>query len=112
MRLGVPFIAPRQQGAVGGQLGKLNLPSVGCAPDSPVHHRTVTVAVRCAIAFQIRHIRPLVHGVSWRTRHYSVCPTDRWRDHVSREDCAADRWRRRQLAHQTVRCTTGQSGEL
>jgi hypothetical protein len=42
MRLGVPFIAPRQLGAVGGQLGKLNLPSVGwCTgqsgvpPDSP-----------------------------------------------------------------------------
>jgi hypothetical protein len=29
MRLGVPFIAPRQLGAVGGQLGRLNLPSVG-----------------------------------------------------------------------------------
>jgi hypothetical protein len=42
MRLGVPFIAPRQLGVVGGQLGKLNLPSVGwCTrqsgvpPDSP-----------------------------------------------------------------------------
>jgi hypothetical protein len=29
MRLGVPFIAPRQLGAVGGQLGRSNLPSVG-----------------------------------------------------------------------------------
>jgi hypothetical protein len=29
MRLGVPFIAPRQLGAVGGQLGRPNLPSVG-----------------------------------------------------------------------------------
>jgi hypothetical protein len=29
MRLGIPFIAPRQLGAVGGQLGKPNLPSVG-----------------------------------------------------------------------------------
>jgi hypothetical protein len=29
MRLGVPFIAPRQLGAVGGQLGRRNLPSVG-----------------------------------------------------------------------------------
>jgi hypothetical protein len=29
MLLGVPFIAPRQQGAVGGQLGRPNLPSVG-----------------------------------------------------------------------------------
>jgi hypothetical protein len=29
MRLGVPFIAPRQLGAVGGNLGRLKLPSVG-----------------------------------------------------------------------------------
>jgi hypothetical protein len=32
-----------------------------------------------------------------------VCPTDRWRDHVPREDCTADRWRRRPLPHRTVR---------
>jgi hypothetical protein len=38
MRLGVPFIAPRQLGAVGGIFGRLNLPSVGWRtgpPDSP-----------------------------------------------------------------------------
>jgi hypothetical protein len=29
MRLAAPFIAPRQLGAVGGQLGRPNLPSVG-----------------------------------------------------------------------------------
>jgi hypothetical protein len=29
MHLGVPFIAPRQLGAVGGQQGRLSLPSVG-----------------------------------------------------------------------------------
>jgi hypothetical protein len=29
MRLGVLFIAPRQLGAVGGQQGRLSLPSVG-----------------------------------------------------------------------------------
>jgi hypothetical protein len=29
MRLGVPFIAPRQLAAVGGQQGRLSLPSVG-----------------------------------------------------------------------------------
>jgi hypothetical protein len=41
MRLGVPFIAPRQLGAVGGQQGKLSLPFVewrtgqsGAPPDS------------------------------------------------------------------------------
>jgi hypothetical protein len=42
MRLGVPFIAPRQLGAIGGILGRLILPSVrwrtgqsGVPPDSP-----------------------------------------------------------------------------
>jgi hypothetical protein len=40
MRLGVPFIAPRQLGAVGDQHGRLSLPSVSGAPDSPVRHRT------------------------------------------------------------------------
>jgi hypothetical protein len=43
----------------------------GGAPDSPVHHRTVTVAVRCAISFHIWHTRSLVLGVGWRTGH---CP--------------------------------------
>jgi hypothetical protein len=44
MRLGVPFIAPRQLGAVGGILGRQILPSVGwrtkqsgAPPNSPVH---------------------------------------------------------------------------
>jgi hypothetical protein len=51
--------------------GQTCLLSVG-APDSPVHHRTFTVAVRCAITFQIRRIRPLVLRVDWRTGHCSV----------------------------------------
>jgi hypothetical protein len=38
-----------------------------------------------------------------------VPPADRWSCHASREDCAADRWRSRPLAHRTVRYTTGQS---
>jgi hypothetical protein len=41
-----------------------------------------------------------------------VCPTDRWRDHMSREDCVADHWRWRPLAHRIVRCTTRQSGDF
>jgi hypothetical protein len=36
-----------------------------------VVHQTVTVAVQCVIAFQIRRMRPLVLGVDWRTGH---CP--------------------------------------
>jgi hypothetical protein len=35
MRLGVPFIAPRQLGAVGGNLGRPKLPSVGWRTRQP-----------------------------------------------------------------------------
>jgi hypothetical protein len=31
-----------------------------------------------------------------------VCPTDHWRDHVSRVDRTADRWPLAQLTHRTV----------
>jgi hypothetical protein len=41
------------------------------APDNPLHHRTTTITVRCAISFHIGHSRPLVLGIGWRTRH---CP--------------------------------------
>jgi hypothetical protein len=51
MRLGVPFITPRQLGAVECIPGRQFLPSVACrtgqsgAPlDSPVHHRTLSGA--------------------------------------------------------------------
>jgi hypothetical protein len=71
MRLGVPFIAPRQLGAVGGQLGRQTCLLSGGAPDNLVHHRTVTVVVRCAISFLFWRIRPLVLGVDWCTGH---CP--------------------------------------
>jgi hypothetical protein len=43
----------------------------GGALDSLVHHRTVTVAVRCAISFLFWPIRTLVLRVCWRTGH---CP--------------------------------------
>jgi hypothetical protein len=36
MRLGVPFIAPRQLGAVGGNLGRPKLPSVGWRTGQPL----------------------------------------------------------------------------
>jgi hypothetical protein len=43
----------------------------GGAPDSPVRHRTVPVAVRCVISFLFWRIRPLQISGSWRTGH---CP--------------------------------------
>jgi hypothetical protein len=51
MRLGVPFIAPRQLGAIESISRRQFLPSVvwrtgqsGAPPDSPVHHRTLSGA--------------------------------------------------------------------
>jgi hypothetical protein len=61
MRQGVPFIAPRQLGAVGDQFGRQFLPSVA-----------TPVAVRCVISFHIGHNRLLVLRGRWRTGHCSV----------------------------------------
>jgi hypothetical protein len=70
MRLGVPFIAPRQLGAVESNPGRQFLPSVtwrtgqsGAPPDT----------VRC-------------------TPDSPVPPSSRWLGHVSRADRVADRW--------------------
>jgi hypothetical protein len=112
MRLGVSFIAPRQQGAVGDQLVRPVLPSVewgtgqsGAPPDNhcscPVrdllpYRAQPTVAPRDRLAHRtVRCTQPTVGA-----------------DHVSRVDRADDRWPLVQLAHRTVRCTVGQSGEL
>jgi hypothetical protein len=73
MHLGVPFIAPRQLGAVGDQFERQFLPSVECgAPDSPVHLRTATQHVRCAISFHIGRSRPLSLRTGWRTGQSGV----------------------------------------
>jgi hypothetical protein len=101
MRLGVPFIAPRQLGAVESNPGSQFLPSVawrtgqsGAPPDT----------VRCG--------SPSLFGETDRWRlgavgapDSPVPPPDRWLGHVSRADHPADRWPGRPLAHRTVRCT-------
>jgi hypothetical protein len=101
MRLGVPFIAPRQLGAVESIPGRQFLPSLdwrtgqsGAPPDT----------VRCGF---------LSHsGAADRWRYGAigapdspVPPSDRWPGHASRANCAADRWLGRPLAHRTIRCT-------
>jgi hypothetical protein len=54
----------------------------GVAPDSPVHHRTVTVAVRCAFSFQFWRIDCWSSGsvgapdIVRCTPNNLVCPTD------------------------------------
>jgi hypothetical protein len=101
MRLGVPFIAPRQLGAVESKSGRPFLPSVvGCTGQSGARFLSLNGAAdRCR------------SGSRWRTGHVRctpdspVPPSDRWLGHVSRVDSATDRWLGRPLAHRTVRCT-------
>jgi hypothetical protein len=99
MRLGVPFIAPRQLGAGGGQQGRLSLPSVGwrtgqsgAPPDShcscPVRDLLpILVQTTVAVSWQLAH----------RARsgaHRTVrCPLPTvGAGHASPADCAGGRW--------------------
>jgi hypothetical protein len=91
MCLGVPFIAPRKLGAVGGQQGRLSLPSVGgrtgqsgAPPDNhcscPVHDFLPILA------------QPTV-AVPWQLAHRTVrCPLPTvGAGHASPVNCAAER---------------------
>jgi hypothetical protein len=105
MCIGVPFIAPRQLGAVGGQLGRLNLPSVGwCTGQSGAPLDSHCSCPVCDLLPFLAH--PTV-GPQGRLAHRTVrCAQPAIAaGHASREDyaadrCAGDRW------------LTGQSGEL
>jgi hypothetical protein len=112
IRLGVPFIAPRQLGAVGGQLGRQFLPSVewrtgqsGAPPDS---HCSLSGARFPSKSGTVDCCSSMPVGAP----DSPVSPADRWSCHASPSDFAADRWRWRPLAHRIVRCTTEQFGEL
>jgi hypothetical protein len=108
IRLGVPFIAPRQLGAVEIKSGRPFLPSVAWRTGQSGAHRTVSGARFPSLNSEADRWRPWSR---WRTGHVRctsdspVPPSDRWLSHVSRADHAADRWLGRPLAHRTVRCT-------
>jgi hypothetical protein len=108
MRLGVPFIAPRQLGAVESNLRRLILPSVDWHTGQSGAHRTVSGARFLFLNGEADRWQP---ESRWRTGHVRCTPDSpvplpsRWLGHVSRADCAADRWPGRPLAHQIVRCT-------
>jgi hypothetical protein len=132
MRLGVPFIAPRQLGAVGGQQGRPSLPSIewrtkqsGAPPDShcrrsgadllPFLAQTTVAApgrlahrtVRCppptigAATRRAKIARPTV-GSSDSPVNFSHTPLILFPRATSSP----------RTTHRTVRCTTGQFGEL
>jgi hypothetical protein len=91
MHLGVPFIAPRQLGAVGGRFGRLNLPYVGwCTGQSgapPDSHCS------CPVRDLLPFLAHLTVGTRGQLAHRIVrCaqPTVA-AGHASPADCAADR---------------------
>jgi hypothetical protein len=78
------------------------------APDSPVHHRTLSGANFFPYLAKptVGALEPLAHRtLSGAHRTVRCPPSDRWLGHVSRADHAADRWLGRPLAHRKVRCT-------
>jgi hypothetical protein len=112
MRLGVPFIAPRQLGAVGTQQGRQFLPSVGwhtgqsgAPPDS---HCSMSGANLLPFLAQ-----PTVGSSGWLAHRTLPVPlANRWRGPRVVPGLRGRPLRWRPLAHRTVQCTTGQSGEL
>jgi hypothetical protein len=98
MRLGVPFIAPRQLGAVGDQQGRPKLPSVGwhtvqsgAPPDS---HCSCPVRDLLPILAQstVADSWQLAHRTLFGAHRTARCPLPTvGAGHASPADCAADR---------------------
>jgi hypothetical protein len=112
MRLGVPFIAPRQLGAVGGIPGRQFLPSVGwhtgksgAPPDIHCSWFGADLLPKMAQP-TVAELWPLAHRTLSGAHRTIRCPqpTVGW-SHASCVDCAADRCA-------GGRWLTGQSGEL
>jgi hypothetical protein len=98
IRLGVPFIAPRQLGAIGGQQGRPKLPSVGwCTGQSgapPDSHCSCPVRDLLPIPAQttIANLWQLAHQKQSGAHRTVRCPLPTvGAGHASPADCAADR---------------------
>jgi hypothetical protein len=151
MRLEVPFIVPRRLGAVGGQLGRLNLPSIGWCTGQfgapPESHCSCPVRDLLPFLAQttIAPLGWLAHWTLYNTHRTVRCTSWPLEQSTCRAKItwptvgAGDRWFTGQsgappynlvnyshvtpllvpratssprMTHRTVRCTTGQSGEL
>jgi hypothetical protein len=118
MCLGVPFIAPRQLGAVGGIPGRRLLPSVGwrtgqsgAPPDIPC---SLSGADRLPKLAQstVEDLEPLAHRTLSGAHRTVRCPHQTVGSATRHARIARPTVGGRPLAHRTVRCTTGQSGEF
>jgi hypothetical protein len=97
MRLGVPFIAPRQLGAVGGQQGRPKLPSVGwCTTGQPLF---MSGARSPSYSGADDHCRFVAVGAP----DSPVPPADCWRGPRVARGLHGRPLRWRPLAHWTVR---------
>jgi hypothetical protein len=118
-RLGVPFIDPRGLGAVGIHFGRQYMLSVGWRTGQSGAPPDRSCSLSGARS-------PSISGSADRWSNGPLSSPDTVRctpdspvrqltvgtSHTSPADRAPDRWRSRPLAHRTVWCTTGQSGEL
>jgi hypothetical protein len=98
MRLGVPFIAPKQLGAVEGQQGRLSLPSVewrtgqsGAPPDSHCR-RSGTDLLPILAQMTVAASGPMAHRALSGAHRTVRCPLSTVGvGHASPTDCAVDR---------------------
>jgi hypothetical protein len=98
MRLGVSFIAPRQLGAVGGQQGRLSLPSVGWrtgqsgAPSDSHCRRSGADLFPFLAQMTVAAPSQLAHRTLSGAHRTVRCPLSTvGAGHASPADCAADR---------------------
>jgi hypothetical protein len=98
MHLGVSFIAPRQLRAVGGQQGRLSLPSVGWRTGQS--GAPLDSHCRQSGADLFPFLAPMIVADSWQLAHRTLsgahwtvrCPLPTvGADHASPADCAVDR---------------------
>jgi hypothetical protein len=97
MRLGIPFIAPRQLGAIGGQQGRLSLPSVGWrtrqsgAPPDSHCRRSGADLLPILAQTTVASPGPLKHRTLSGTHRTVRCPLPTVGvGHASPADCVAD----------------------
>jgi hypothetical protein len=97
MRLGVPFIAPRQLGAVGGKLGRPSLPSVewhtrqfGAPPNNYCSMSGASLPSKSGTVDHCSSRSVGALDIVRCTSDNPVPPTDRWSYHASPADFAAD----------------------